>query len=62
MLNPVTRFHRNHHHKIASAMAAAGVGLIIFPEPVISDAIGITLIGAAMLSAFLSDKFMKRER
>jgi hypothetical protein len=54
-INPVTRFHKNHHHKISTAMAAAGIGLIIFPEPVISDVIGLTLIGFAMLFAFFSD-------
>ena len=41
-------------------MAAAGVGLIIFPEPVFSDIIGITLVGLAMLFAFLNDRFMGR--
>ena len=41
-------------------MAVTGIGLIIFPEPVVSNSIGVTLIGLAMLFAFISDHIHKK--
>lgn len=58
-INPVTMFHRNHHHKVSSAIAAAGIGFIVFPEPIVTDVIGLSLVGLALIFAFLSDHFTR---
>ena len=60
-INIFKRLHRRHRHKIAGSMALAGVALIIFPEPVVTNAIGTILIFLALAIASIEDK-IKRKR
>jgi hypothetical protein len=59
-IDVVAKLHKNHHHKVSGFLAAAGIALIIFPEPIVSNAVGIVMVGAGFLFAFLSDYIHRR--